>query len=227
MFPTTAQMSPIFLVAANLLPLVGVLLWDWDVGAILLFYWAENLIIGVFNVVKLLSLGIGSIFFALFFAVHYGGFCAGHGFFLASMFELAPLEALGNLGTSGGFETIGRFSALVPNFWLWGLAALVVSHGLSVLVNWFGRNERAQTTSSQLMTAPYQRIVILHVVIIFGGIAVEFLGSPIALLLVLVIVKIVIDLRAHLKEHGLSWRSLLGAGEPVTSGGVTNQQNRG
>ncbi len=133
--PANVQISPVFLILANLLPLAGVLLWDWDVGAIIVFYWAENLIIGLFNIMKLLSLGTASaIGMAVFFTVHYGGFCAGHGFFLTALFDIDLLRELG-MSISGGFETVGYLSAVAPNYWLLGLAGLLVSHGVSFALN--------------------------------------------------------------------------------------------
>lgn len=56
------------LVAANLIPLVGVFFFGWEVGPILLLYWSENLVVGGYNVLKVmvrpaehpLSIGAGS-----------------------------------------------------------------------------------------------------------------------------------------------------------------------
>ena len=207
--PGNVQISPAFLVLANLLPLAGVLLWQWDVGAIIVFYWAENLIIGLFNMIKLVSLGTASaIGMALFFTVHYGAFCAGHGFFLMELFNIDLLRELG-MSISGGFETVGHLSASAPNYWLWGLGGLLLSHGVSLALNWFAGGERALTSESQLMKAPYQRIFVLQAVIIFGGLAINVLGSPLPLLLILIVLKIGVDLRAHLKEHNLQWNDLL------------------
>ena len=41
------------LVVANSIPLVGVLFFGWDVWTILIVYWVENGIVGVFNVLKM------------------------------------------------------------------------------------------------------------------------------------------------------------------------------
>jgi Family of unknown function (DUF6498) len=40
------------LVAANVLPLVGVLLWGWSAFDIVALYWVENVIIGVITSLK-------------------------------------------------------------------------------------------------------------------------------------------------------------------------------
>jgi hypothetical protein len=41
------------LIIANLIPLVGVLWFGWDVWGILIIYWLENGIVGFFNVLKM------------------------------------------------------------------------------------------------------------------------------------------------------------------------------
>jgi hypothetical protein len=49
--PTTAV---VLLVAPNLVPLIGVLAWGWNVPTILVLYWVENGIVGILNVPKML-----------------------------------------------------------------------------------------------------------------------------------------------------------------------------
>ena len=51
---TASSRSAILLVAANLIPLVGVLLFGWSLWTILVLYWVENGIVGFWNVPKLL-----------------------------------------------------------------------------------------------------------------------------------------------------------------------------
>ena len=47
------RLSAIALVLANLVPLAGVLLWQWSVSSILILYWFENVVIGVINVLRM------------------------------------------------------------------------------------------------------------------------------------------------------------------------------
>ena len=51
------------------------------------------------------------------------------------------------------------------------------------------------------MMAPYGRIILMHVTIIFGGWLILALGAPILALVLLIGLKIVSDARAHHKEH--------------------------
>ena len=50
----TQRPSSRVLILANLIPLAGVLLFRWDILAILLLYWTESVIIGVINVFKMI-----------------------------------------------------------------------------------------------------------------------------------------------------------------------------
>lgn len=51
------------------------------------------------------------------------------------------------------------------------------------------------------MQDPYGRVVIMHLTIIGGGFLMSVLQSPIAGLIMLVLIKIVIDIRTHVKQH--------------------------
>ena len=60
------------------------------------------------------------------------------------------------------------------------------------------------------MFAPYGRLLILHVTIIIGALAIAFTGAPAAAIVVLVLLKTALDLGFHLREHR-------GLGGPVAS----------
>ena len=47
--------SALALIAANLLPLFGVIFLGWDAFAIVALYWAENVVIGVINILKMIT----------------------------------------------------------------------------------------------------------------------------------------------------------------------------
>jgi len=48
-----SNVSLIALLIANIIPLFGVLFLEWDAFSIVLLYWAENLVIGFYNVLKI------------------------------------------------------------------------------------------------------------------------------------------------------------------------------
>ena len=112
-------------------------------------------------------------------------------------------------GNKGGFGDVGggMFGSFekIPDLLggALGLAVLglAISHLFSFFSNYIARGEYRKTFVPLLMFQPYGRIVALHIAIIFGGAAVMFLGSPMLLLAILVIGKIVVDLGMHAKEH--------------------------
>jgi len=53
------------------------------------------------------------------------------------------------------------------------------------------------------MAAPYKRIVIMHLTVIFGGWLVMALHSALPALVLLILLKAGTDLRAHRREHPL------------------------
>lgn len=189
------------LIVANLVPLVGVLWYGWDVWAILIIYWLENGIVGLFNVLKMRRAGgptdgpaggSDRAFAIPFFIMHYGMFWLVHGVFVL----LLPVFAM--IGTDGepDFST-----TLDPPALLFVLAGLFISHGASYRLNYIGRGEYLRTTASEQMFAPYGRLVVLHVTIIFGAIVIGMTGAPAAAIVVLVVLKTAFDLGLHLAAH--------------------------
>ena len=204
------QWSLLALIVVNLLPLAGVLFLGWDVGALVLLYWAENLIIGFYTLLKMLVnspwQGLGT---TIFFLIHYGGFCAIHGMFVIELLlqvEIDPAPEkpwpLFLVVPQMLFIALQQLLEVVPSRWLFAFGALFISHGISFVLNFLLGGEREGVTQKQLMASPYGRVVVLHVAIIFGGIAVQAMGEPVAMLVVLVLLKLGLDIKLHLRQHG-------------------------
>jgi len=185
------------LIVMNLIPLIGVFHFGWDAATIVFLYWLENVVIGLLNIPKIMastggdsprrSLG-GLLYLSVFFSFHYGLFCFGHYVFLQSTYESLP-----------DFRNI--LGALFSPVLFWSLLGLTLSHIISMVVNFFGRGESKTRSPSAQMFVPYSRIVLLHVVIIFSGALAVAMGQGLATLLLLVAVKIIFDLAAHIVEH--------------------------
>lgn len=201
--------SLVALVAVNLIPLLGVFLFEWDVAALLVLYWSENLVIGFFTLLRMLVVSpLGSLFSGLFFLIHYGGFCGVHGLFIVVMLldgEFNPMDddpwPLFLVFPQILYNVARHVLASAPPEWLWAFAALFASHGISFIVNFLFGPERERWTIRALMGAPYGRIVILHIAIIAGGFAVMALGQPLYMLVVLVLMKTGVDVVLHQREH--------------------------
>ena len=202
--------SLLALVTVNLIPLAGVLLFGWDVAALMILYWSENLVLGFYTLARMLIVSpLGGCFSGLFFLIHYGGFCGVHGMFIMltlvdSDFSPFPQETwpLFLVFPQILFNVSSAIFADAPAEWIVAFIAMFVSHGVSFLVNFLHGPERDTATLGELMSAPYGRIVVLHIAIIAGGFAVMALGQPVFMLIVLVVLKMGMDLCLHLREHG-------------------------
>lgn len=194
--------SVIALLLANLVPVFGVLFLHWEVFPLMFLFWFENVIVGVFNVLKMLFAApenpqawAGKVFLIPFFCVHYGIFTFVHGVFVIGLF-------------GGGFRPGAEFpisetfwQALRENHLGWAVLGLAVSRGISFATNYLGNGEYRRASLQQLMAQPYGRVVVLHLAILGGGFLVMVLHSPVAGLLLLVALKIAFDLRGHFAER--------------------------
>lgn len=219
--------SAVVLIAVNVLPLVGVLFWGWSLLLILVLYWVESGIIGVLNVFKIATargaLGVGqAVLDALdspenaaarrslvrvadiaasvtrvalvpFFIFHYGMFWAVHGIFVFVLPSFASSAA--------SATPPGSFGALDLGTLVTAAAGLAASHVISFFSNWIGRREYLGVTPQAQMLSVYGRVVVLHVTILGGAALVGLLGTPVAALVLLVVLKTALDLFFHVREH--------------------------
>jgi hypothetical protein len=217
----SSTISIVALVAFNLVPLVGVLFWGWSLRLILVLYWLESGIVGIINIFKIaLARGPEPVATSLrisgtamgrrigpaigpnqaagclipFFIVHYGIFWFVHGVFV---FTLPLFASIGRFG-DGATPDLG---ALPGSALLFGAIGLAISHVASFFLNYVGRREYLRVSPGQQMFSVYGRVVALHLTILGGGFLIVFLGTPVAALAILVVAKIVLDLRLHLRER--------------------------
>ena len=192
------QTSVLALLLANLVLLLGVLALDWNAAAIVVFYWAENLIVGFFNILRMKraqgSLGSSRMTLngrpvtearrtalILFFALHYGFFTLGHGVFVLTIFGPRFEGSLRYLGTAA--------------------LGLAVSHGISYRKNFIGQGEYRKVSFAALFWQPYSRVIVMHLTIILGGALAQAIGSPVPAVILMVVLKTLVDLASHLAER--------------------------
>ena len=211
------------LVVANLLPLAGVLWFDWRVFDVLAIYWVESGVVGLLNVPKIL-LARGESEDGATFAATLNGrpldvsgpaesalvdgphvyaanvpvaafFVLHYGIFwvVHGVFVLFGLPAFAGASGVGAGVDVG--AALL------GGAAMAVSHGGSFVVNFVGRGEYRDVSAARQMFAPYGRVFVLHFTVVLGATLVVWFGSPVVLVALLVALKTGFDVLAHLREH--------------------------
>jgi hypothetical protein len=192
---TLASPSTLALIIANLVPVAGTLFLGWDLSDVMVIYWAESAVIGFFNLCKIVVIGRwGALLAGPFFLGHFGGFMAVHFLFIYTIF-VKGLDGM-NDGADDLAEVALVFIALWP-----ALAILFASHAFSFFNNFLGRQEYQGKTVKDQMTEPYNRIIFMHMVLIFGGGLTLILGGAIPVLILVIGLKIYFDVKAHLKEH--------------------------
>ncbi len=192
--------TALLLVAVNLLPLWAVLRGSAGMGDVFLIYWFENVVVWALGIVRISTAegtggpqvkttsSSGPISNASFFALHYGIFTLVHGIFTLFMVVL-----------------VGLVGSLLDVLLI--ALAILVSHVVSLGMNWFGRRERLVVSPGTAMVTPYPRMIVLHVAIIGGFFfvaggpgAVED-GGEVRAVALLCGLKLLIDLGFHVYEH--------------------------
>jgi hypothetical protein len=221
----------------NLIPLYGVLYWDWDTFQLLMLYWTETAIIAFWTLRRLARLPVDQLgtmkingvekpattrMMVGFFSVHAGGFILGHLLFLCVLF-------------SGDWfkrpHPSGFLAELVTTHGVWiALALLFVGSWISFLSdikpNYVVRIERwLQPNKFVAQAEPmkggvgaivgmlYLRIFIMQAAIIFGAMLSQKLGS-IAPLLIMIGLKTLSDLA--LGAHAPSGKGLVFSSDNTT-----------
>jgi hypothetical protein len=211
--------STLILIAANLLPLLGIVFWHWDAFLLLVLYWMETLVIGFWTILAVAVTPLDTpaktpqgvpmrqtsrFFLVPFFIVHAGIFMSVHFMFLWSLF-------------SGGWAKrvhdpadFIRVVVIATGLWV-PLAALFVSRGFSFLFAIYSARKKPAGPSpgagggrkpafeDGIVNGFYSRIIVMHLTILAGGFVALALGS-IAPLVVLVALKTGIDVCMHLKN---------------------------
>ncbi len=190
---TMSSPSTLALVIANLIPLFGAVFLAWDLGVVMVLYWAESGVIGLFNIFKMIRIDKWLALMTVpFFIGHFGAFMAVHFLFLYSLFIQDPRSP------SGG--DLSEVTRLFVDLWP-ALLALVISHAISYYRNFLGRREYLGKTTKTQMSEPYSRIIFMHMVLIFGGGLTLILGEAAPILMIVIAMKIWVDLKAHLKQR--------------------------
>src|SRR5262245_60597542 len=94
--------SNLVLLAANLVPLVGVIVWGWDAFVLMMLYWLETAVIAFWTVMRVAALSpeqladithedgrrkFSPLGMAAFFTLHAGIFMLVHFLFLWALFS--------------------------------------------------------------------------------------------------------------------------------------------
>ena len=202
------QPSVIALVLANLVPLFGVLIFHWSIFPLMFLFWFENLIIGLFNVLRMMAAVpfVNRVLPGIpFFCIHYGMFLVAHGVIIIDLFGGGigqyPLLADPMLNFSWQATAMFLWQIIHENHLELAALGLAISRGISFVTDYLRSGEYRRTTAQRLFWQPYGRIIVLHIALIGGGILIKASHSPLVGLILLVVLKIALDLAGHLWER--------------------------
>ena len=190
-----SRVSAAALLVANLVVLAGTWRDGWGWADLLAIYWAETIIIGATNMLKMFvwalfrkplndlddlrQAGTRVAWVSILLLYYFVGF--------------AFLVLVLAVGMGGGERSLPRL-ALV----------FAISHGVSFFANYLGRGEFRRVSFLGLLLQPYARLGWIFLVFALGFLIARLIpaaaGSP-AFTLSIVICKLAADLVSHVSEH--------------------------
>jgi len=201
------------LIAANLITIVLAIFENWDLATVLFVYWAQSIIIGIFAVIAILSCDKKTLIaemnrpdpdvpkkpvwgeqnIRLYLLVMAGFFCLHYGLFHWGYFAFI---------VDGGLFGPPDFS----NPGVWASCGLFFCNHLYSFHYYRGSERQGVQYLNGQFFRPYNRIIPMHLTIIFGSIVVLILGllgimTVLPVLVLFLALKTYMDIRMHLRKH--------------------------
>jgi hypothetical protein len=189
--------SSFILILANMIPLLGVLFFSWDIFTIIILYWMESAVVGFFNILKMQKINNYKFTPLIpFFIVQYLIFMFVHLFFILQLFQ--PTLELASDQVRAFVVVFEYFKALFIS-----LSFIFLSHGMSFIFNFIKKAEFNNISLKKQMFMPYRRIIIMHVIIMLVGAGIIYTNysQEVSAIVFLVVLKIIFDLGSHIFEH--------------------------
>jgi hypothetical protein len=210
LFKRELSVSDLVLMAANLVPVAGVLFGGWDARQMFLVYCMESIILGMFNVLKMVIVTfvkktdiwegangykarVSGVFFILFFMFHYGMFV----FIQTTMF--AAVSGL-DKGISGPFSFLLHIPQILSPEAQLMLYIFIAAYGLKMMTDFIFSGEYKTTDLGLLMFQPYGRIFVQQIVVIFGSFFLMFGGVKI-FMIIFVAVKLFFEVWLNFDKY--------------------------
>ncbi len=189
--------SAISLILSNLFVLFVVWFSNLSIFHVLLIFWIETIIIAFSAFFKIV---IGKIFFNYkkfsWFSIIIGFSIVGFSLLIYLPFILA----LSNFPNAPDLEKMFSTEFIIYSF-IFSVLVLFISHLISFIVNFSENFNESESKSGKRF---WNRILIIHITIILG-IVIGFLAFSgniyQGIIIILILLKIIFDLKAHLKYH--------------------------
>ncbi len=183
----------------NLLPVLGFVFSDWNLYELMTLYWVENVIIGVFTLLKMLYVdsdslaGDKEVLLAMPPFLAYFLLCFFYLLLIQAVFQtfLPPLPPDETWLT--GWHRIGNFFNFAFVQLKWMTLAMALSHGFSFVYDYNLGGEKYRTTLRKLLFLPGVRIIVMMAIIMVAGRQLKVETSPTQIFLVVIVVKIVLE----------------------------------
>ena len=182
---------------ANLLLLIAlVIVGEVSALAILYGYFLETILIGIFNIFKMLSCHKHEkgkknpiLPLVLFFIFHYGMFVA-----VQSVFLFAIVSFSGDALISEPFHLIDNYIIVLQTE---GVLPVMIILGLGQILKYFfdfiQPQKYLEFTSKDIMMKPYARIFIQQFVVILASFFIAFSGASIIAAILLIVFRFIVD----------------------------------
>jgi hypothetical protein len=196
--------NDILVIAVNLVPLIGVWLWNWNAKEMFLVYCLESVIVGFYTVLQMLLTTFlrqrnppdgqaatkNPAFIILFFILHYGLFVfIQMGIFLDVM-NIPGLEGFGSV-----FTFLFHFPGYLSSDAMMVLLIFIFSYGVMITRKYFWPGTYQTDRLEIMMFTPYPRIFVQQFVVILGSFVMLFgAGATKVFMLIFVLVKIFFEL---------------------------------
>jgi hypothetical protein len=191
--------SDYFIIAANLIPIYGVLFENWSAREVFLVYCLETIIVGIYNLIKMgLVTAVRKtdtwyngpsqtrqhgLFFMFFFLVHYGMFVAIQ---MGIFFGVSNIASDNSIGF---FSFFYKWPQLLTKDAYYMLAGFIISYGFSMIYNFILSGQYRTISLMQIMFQPYIRIFIQQFAVILGSMFLSF-GAGAVFIIIFAAIKI-------------------------------------
>ena len=193
--------ADIYLIVANLLPVYGAWVLDWNAIEVFIVYAMETLIVGILTVLKLCIASLSGnshtwyannrktkqpgILFIIFFIVHYGIFAAVQTSIFAESANINPPG-------SGLLYFFLHWYTYMNNDIAFMLSGFIVSWLARSFIPFIVNREYKTTPMLRLMFQPYGRIFIQQLTVLLGSMFLVLGGGKI-FVLIFALVKIFVE----------------------------------
>lgn len=215
------DISQISLIISNIILLLGVIFYNWKVSTILLIYYLETCVIAFYFIIKKIKYNKYKkinrfprefIFTICLILLSYLIFIL----FIASIADARENNTL--VLTKGHDSTqisgLNIFRLLNNSLYalIFSFIVLIINHGISFYTNFIKNKEyesieiddlkdRGNLFSKPVYKELSNRLIIVHLTILIGGMLILTLGSNVYLIIFLICLKTLFDLYSHNKIH--------------------------